>query len=209
MTGGAPAGASAPSRRRDALAPLPATFFARPARRVARDLLGRVLVSECGGGRAVGRIVETEAYTGPDDPACHAAAAIGRTARNDPLFGPPGIAYVHLNYGIHWCLNAVVEDEGRPAGVLIRALEPLEGTGLMRERRGRDELTNGPARLTQALAVGPALQRHPLDRPPLWIGAGEAVPDAAVAVGRRIGISKAVDRPLRFWDAGSSWVSRR
>lgn len=189
---------------------LPVGFFARPAAVVGRELLGRILVSECGrGGRATGRIVETEAYTGPDDPACHAAASIGRTERNDPLFGPPGTAYIHLNYGIHWCLNVVTGEEGHPAGVLIRALEPLEGKELMRERRGRDELTSGPARLTQALAVGPDLQRRPLDRPPLWLSPGEPVAEEAVARSPRIGISRARDRELRFYDSRSSWVSRR
>lgn len=155
-----------------------------------------------------GRIVETEAYTGPDDPACHAAARVGRTRRNDPLFGPPGIAYVHLNYGIHWCLNAVTGEEGHPAGVLIRALEPVEGEPVMRERRGREELTNGPGRLTQALAIGPELQRHPLDRSPLFVAVGPPVPEERVGVGPRIGITRAAERPLRFWDIRSRWVSR-
>lgn len=200
---------SGPAREGPGPEPLPSAFFERPAERVARDLLGTLLVSECGGERTVGRVVETEAYTGPDDPACHAAASVGRTERNDPLFGPPGTAYIHLNYGIHWCLNAVTGEEGYPAGVLIRALEPTAGRATMRRRRGREELTNGPARLTQALGVGPELQRHPLDRPPLWLARGEAVPDDRVAVATRIGISRGAARELRFYDAGSRWVSRR
>lgn len=189
--------------------PLPTSFFGRPARQVARDLLGRHLVSDVGGVRTSGRIVETEAYTGPDDPASHAAASIGRTERNDPLFGPPGTAYVHLNYGIHWCLNAVTDREDHPAGVLLRALAPLEGEETMRCRRGHEELTSGPARLTEALGVGPDLQRHLLHRPPLRICRGSPVPDAAVERSGRIGISRAKDRPLRFFDATSRWVSRR
>lgn len=189
--------------------PLPREFFARPAERVARELLGALLVSECDGERTAGRIVETEAYTGPDDPACHASASVGRTERNAPLFGPPGTAYIHLNYGIHWCMNAVTGEPGYPAGVLIRALEPVEGEGTMRRRRGRDDLTNGPARLTQALAVGPELQRHPLDRPPLLLAEGEPVPDPRVVAATRIGISRATERELRFYDADSRWVSRR
>ncbi len=189
--------------------PLPREFFARPAERVARELLGALLVSECDGERTAGRIVETEAYTGPDDPACHASASVGRTERNAPLFGPPGTAYIHLNYGIHWCVNAVTGEAGYPAGVLIRALEPVEGEGTMRRRRGRDDLTNGPARLTQALAVGPELQRHPLDRPPLLLAEGEPVPDPRVVAATRIGISRATERELRFYDADSRWVSRR
>lgn len=189
--------------------PLPAAFFARPADRVARELLGALLVSECGGERTAGRVVETEAYTGPDDPACHAAASVGRTQRNDPLYGPPGTAYMHLNYGIHWCMNAVTGEEGYPAGVLIRALEPVGGEETMRRRRGRDELTNGPARLTQALGLGPELQRHPLHRPPLLLAEGEAVAESTVVATTRIGISRATERELRFYERDSPWVSRR
>lgn len=184
-------------------------FFARPAREVARDLLGRELHSRCGGVATSGLIVETEAYTGPDDPACHAAERIGRTDRNDPLFGPPGTVYMHLNYGIHWCMNAVTDAEDVPAGVLIRALEPRRGEEVMRERRGHEELTSGPARLTQALGLGPELQRHDLDRPPLWIAPGEPVPEEHVVRAARIGISRAADRELRFYDARSRWISRR
>ena len=189
--------------------PLPLAFFDRAAEQVARDLLGCTLISECGGSRVAGRIVETEAYTGPEDPASHAAEAIGRTVRNDPLFGPPGTTYIHMNYGIHWLLNAVVGAEGEPAGVLIRALEPTEGTEVMRSRRGRSELTNGPARLAQALGVDPELQRHRLDRPPLWVGRGEPVPEGSVVVTTRIGISKGTGHDLRFYDGRSDWVSRR
>lgn len=189
--------------------PLLPAFFDRPAEAVARDLLGCVLVSELDGGRAAGIIVETEAYTGPEDPACHAAASIGRTQRNDPLFGPPGRAYVHMNYGIHWLLNAVTGPEGRPAGVLLRALEPLQGEELMRRRRGRPELTSGPARLARAMGVGPELQRHPLHRPPLWIAEGEPAPTEAVVRAPRVGISRGTELPLRFYDARSRWVSRR
>lgn len=153
--------------------------------------------------------METEAYTGPDDPASHAAASIGRTERNAPLFGPPGTAYVHLNYGIHRCLNAVTGEEGHPAGVLLRALEPEQGEGVMRRRREHDELTSGPGRLAQALGVDEGLQRHRLDAEPVWIEAGEEVPASEVVRTIRIGISKAVERPLRFYDGRSRWVSRR
>ena len=156
-----------------------------------------------------GRIVETEAYTGPEDAACHAAESIGRTSRNDPLYGPPGTAYIHMNYGIHWLLNAVTGPEGEPAGVLIRALEPIEGVEVMRQRRGRTELTNGPARLAEALAVGPELQRHRLDRSPLWVGRGEPVPEDEIVITTRVGITKGTERQLRYYDARSSWVSRR
>jgi DNA-3-methyladenine glycosylase len=195
--------------RPGALDPLPQGFYAHPARDVARALLGQILVSESPEGRAAGRIVETEAYTGPEDPACHAAASVGRTKRNDPLFGPPGTAYIHLNYGVHWCLNAVTDRKGHPAAVLIRALEPVEGMEIMLTRRGRDELTNGPARLTEALGIGPEHQRHILREPPVWIGAGDPVADEQVVNTSRIGISKARDWALRYYVKESPWVSHR
>lgn len=189
--------------------PLEPDFYARPAAEVAPDLLGCLLISEVGNERTAGRIVETEAYTGPDDAACHAAAAIGRTRRNDPLYGPPGTAYIHLNYGIHWCLNAVTDRDGHPAAVLIRALEPVEGEDTMLRRRGRAELTSGPARLAEALGIGPELQRHRLTGTPLWLSTGALIPSADVVTTVRVGISKAADMPLRFYDRRSRWVSRR
>ena len=157
----------------------------------------------------MGRIVETEAYTGPDDEACHAAARIGRTRRNEPLFGPPGTAYIHLNYGIHWLMNAVTGPEGFPAGVLVRALEPVAGIDVMEARRGRADLTNGPARITQALGVGPELSGHRLSAPPLEFLSGVPVTDADTEVTTRIGITRDADRPLRFYDRRSRWVSKR
>ena len=212
MSSGAPAEApgGGPAVGRPPGRVLPPEFYARPAVAVARDLLGRVLLSEVGGDRTAGRIVETEAYTGPEDAASHAAASIGRTERNDPLFGPPGTAYIHLNYGIHWCLNAVTTAEGCPAGVLIRALEPTLGLDVMERRRGRPELTSGPARLTEALGVGPELQRHPLQRSPLRILVGGGpVAESDVIATTRIGISRAADLELRFYERDNDWVSRR
>jgi len=190
-------------------------FFARPAELVARELLGCLLVSVAEGERTSGRIVETEAYVGPHDPASHAAARIGRTARNESMFGSPGLAYVYRIYGIHWCLNAVTERTDYPAAVLIRALEPLEGVDKMACRRARGqralarrELCGGPARLAAALAITGELDGHRLDRPPLWIEAGEELADVDVIRGPRIGVTRAADWPLRYHQRGSVWVSR-
>jgi DNA-3-methyladenine glycosylase len=123
-------------------------FFQRDAGEVARELLGARIVSTVGGDRTSGVVVETEAYLGPHDPACHAADRIGRTARNEAMFGTPGTAYVYLIYGIHWCLNVVTGPVGYPAAVLIRALEPTEGHEVMEARRGgmgRALCSDGPA----------------------------------------------------------------
>lgn len=195
-------------------APLPYSFHARPADVVARDLLGTRLVSEVGGARVVGEIVEVEAYLGPHDAASHAWEKFGRTPRNDAMFGPPGTTYVYLIYGTHWCLNVVTDSEGFPGAVLVRAAMPLEGIETARERRPgrRDrELMRGPGNLARALAVTGAENRHPLDRPPLWLAAGRTVADAEVSVGPRIGIhpDRAAEWPLRFWIAGSPWVSKK
>lgn len=185
-------------------------FYGRPARDVARDLVGKLVVSEVGGERVGGRIVETEAYIGPEDPASHAAERIGRTARNAAMFGPPGTAYVYLSYGIHWCLNAVSDREDHPGAVLIRALEPLVGLPVMRRRRGtRDrDLARGPGRLCQALGVTGSLNGHPLTDPPLQFLDAPALPEPAIQAGPRIGISRALDWPLRFTMRGSGWLSR-
>jgi DNA-3-methyladenine glycosylase len=192
-------------------APLPPAFYARPAAEVAPLLIGKVLRSTVDGIETVGRIVETEAYIGPDDPSCHAAARIGRTARNSAMYGPPGTAYVYRSYGIHWCLNAVTDRYDHPAAVLIRALEPLAGLDVMRDRRNirhRDrDLARGPGRLTQALAITGALDGHPLHLPPLSIHDAPPVATGDILAGPRIGITRAADWPLRFVVRGSRWVS--
>jgi DNA-3-methyladenine glycosylase len=191
---------------------LPERFFARPAAVVARELLGAVIVSSVDGIVCGARIVETEAYTGPEDEASHAAARIGRTRRNEAMFGPAGCAYVYRIYGVHWCLNAVTDGPGFPSAVLIRAAEPVVGINIARSRRGdrpdRD-LMRGPGNLCAALGVTGALDHHPLNAPPLLITRGSAVPEAEVVAGPRIGITRAVDLPLRFRIAGSHWVSGR
>ena len=174
------------------------------------DLLGCLLVSEIGGVHCVGEVVETEAYIGPDDDASHANARVGRTPRNEVMFGEAGVAYVYRSYGIHWCLNAVTGPEGFPAAVLIRALRPLEGLDAMRERRpGRSdrELLRGPGKLCAAMGVDLSSNGAPLTSPPLWLATGEPVSDADVACGPRIGITRAAELPLRFWLRGSLWVS--
>jgi DNA-3-methyladenine glycosylase len=168
---------------------------------VARELLGAWIVSDVGGVCVAGEIVETEAYTGPDDEASHAHIRFGRTERNDPMYCRAGTAYVYLIYGMHWCINAVTGPEGFPAAVLVRAAQPLEGIETARERRpGRPdvELMRGPGKLARALGV---------DGPPLWLAPGRAIPDADVATGPRIGITRAADAPLRFWLRGNVWVS--
>jgi DNA-3-methyladenine glycosylase len=154
--------------------------------------------------------VETEAYVGPHDPACH-AALWRRTPRNEALYGAPGLAYVYFTYGMHWCANVVTEREGFPAAVLLRALEPLEGLGAMRRRRRiapAELLAAGPARLTQALGIDRRLDAHRLTEPPLWIAAGRPVPARRIAVGPRIGIRVAADWPLRFFVRDNPFVSR-
>jgi DNA-3-methyladenine glycosylase len=196
---------------------LPRTFYSRPTLDVAQDLLGKVLSHRTSNGVAAGRIVEVEAYIGEDDPACHAAP--GPTERNAPLYGPPGIAYVYLNYGLHYLVNAVTEEKGSPAAVLIRALEPLEGLALMRARRSRakwrqgkpappdHELCRGPGNLTVALGITLAQNKLPLFRPPLVIeDDGATVP--SVQWSPRIGIRVGTEHHWRCVVAGSAAVSR-
>ena len=188
---------------------LPASFYARPTSEVARRLLGQVLISEVGGRAVAGRVVETEAYIGPEDPACHGYGA-RRARRNESLFGPPGTAYVYFTYGMHWCLNAVTEAEGFPAAVLIRALEPLDGLEMMRRRRGGvsdRRLCSGPAKLCEALGVTGRLDGVSLQRGPLRIVRGPARQRFPVVATPRIGISRAAEWPLRFVIEGSPWVS--
>ncbi len=202
---------AAPSARRSRRpAPLPSSFYARDTQIVARELLGAVLECTTGDGRAAGRIVETEAYIGEHDLACHAAA--GRTARTEPLYGRPGAAYVYFIYGMYWCFNAVTRPLGSPAAVLVRALEPIEGEALMRARRPtarrRVDLTNGPGKLCQALAIDGDLNRVSLQRGPLVIRPGAEISDSDVAITPRIGITKCADWPLRWIVKGNEFVSK-
>jgi DNA-3-methyladenine glycosylase len=192
---------------------LPRSFYNRPTLTVARLLIGKVLVHDSPDGVAAGMIVETEAYIGEDDPACHAAP--GPTARNEPLYGPAGIAYVYLNYGIHYLVNAITEAEGHPAAVLIRALEPIDGIELMLARRsvgGADipdyKLCMGPGNLTRALGITLAENRVDLTASRLYIE-DRRLPRPAVSWGPRIGIRVATERPWRCWATNNSSISGR
>lgn len=210
---------------------LPRRFYNRPTLDVARDLIGKVLVHETRRGLASGVIVEAEAYIGESDPACHAAP--GPTARNAPLYGPPGIAYVYLNYGIHYLVNAVTEAEGWPAAVLIRALEPKDGIPLMRRRRALrrssgqalrrssgqaaartkrpsdfavHDLCRGPGNLTKALGIDLTQNRWDLTGSALRIEdpKGSTRP---IVWSRRVGIAVGVDQAWRVSAADSTAVS--
>ena len=177
--------------------------FLQDADVVARALIGACVYVDGVGGR----IVETEAYDRAD-PASHTYP--GPTPRNKVMFGPPGRAYVYRSYGIHWCLNFVCREEGHGAGVLIRAIEPLHGIDVMCERRGLHDprlLCSGPGRVGEALAIVHAFNGHRLDQKPFEVRAPEHAHE--VAVGPRIGISKAADVPWRFGLADSPFLSRR
>ncbi len=183
---------------------------------MARELLGAVLECRTRAGIASGRIVETEAYLGPHDPACH--AAVGLTARTAHLFGPPGRAYVYLIYGMYWCFNTVTERAGIGSAVLVRAVEPVAGLTLMRRRRrvgvrgeapSRDHvLTNGPGKLCAALGIDGRVNGVSLQHGSLVVRAGGEVSDAEVAVSPRIGIRQAAEWPQRYFVRGNPYVSR-
>jgi DNA-3-methyladenine glycosylase len=197
------------TRRSRVGAPLAARFYDRSTELVARELLGAVLECTTPEGITRGRIVETEAYLGPDDPACHAAA--GLTARTQHLFGPPGLAYVYFIYGMYWCFNAVTRERGHGAAVLVRAVHPVAGLDLMRRRRARvkkeRDLTNGPGKLCMAMGIIGAMSGTSLRSGPIVIRAGEAVADADVEVTPRVGITQAASWPLRYLVRDDPFVS--
>jgi DNA-3-methyladenine glycosylase len=190
---------------------LPRDFYAQPVLDVARQCIGKLLVCRTAEGEAAGRIVEAEAYRGPHDLAAHSAR--GLTKRTAAMFGPPGHAYIYLLYGVSWALNLVAASEGEPHAVLIRALEPIRGLELMAQRRGKPatsrELTNGPGKLTQALAITGALYGADLCGGELFLEQ-PGHPPGPVGRSRRINVEYAgpwADKPWRFYERGNRFVS--
>ena len=189
--------------------PLPRRFYLRPARAVARDLLGCIVVSRRGRALTAGRIVETEAYLGPEDAASHAAFRPGSRAL---FYGDGGYAYVYLNYGIHYCLNAITGAAGQPGCVLIRALEPVAGLPTMARRRGvgadSSRLASGPGNLTRALGITARENGADLTRGLFTIEPPDRPRDFRIAAGPRVGITRAIALRLRFWIHDNPFVSR-
>ncbi len=190
---------------------MPRSFYEQNTLDVARQLLGKYLVRQHAQGTTIGRIVETEAYVGPEDKACHAAR--GRTARTEVMFGEPGHAYVYFIYGFHYMLNIVTERKGFPAAVLIRAVEPVRGLSLMKRRRGTDEarnLASGPGKLCQAFAIDRALNGGDMCGSVLYVrDAGE--PPPKITTTPRIGVDYAgkwKHKLFRFLIGGNAFVSR-
>jgi DNA-3-methyladenine glycosylase len=180
--------------------PLPKSFFARHARVVARELLGASIISKLGPQQLSGIITETEAYLGRDDPASHAYQG-RRHPGNENLYGAPGTWYVYRSYGIHWCANLVCGKPAPGGAVLLRGILPIEGLSLMRRRRGGigdRQLTNGPGKLCQAMGITRALDGRLMWRSAVEIVAGKGSPLGTLLVTPRIGITKAVEWPLRF-----------
>jgi DNA-3-methyladenine glycosylase len=188
-------------------------FYCRDGLTLARDLLGKIVVHEAPDGLAAGRIVETEAYRGPEDRAAHSFGG-RRTARNEVMWGPPGRAYVYFVYGMHWCLNVVCATEGVPEAVLLRALEPLDGFDLMRRRRGGSppdpHLLRGPGNVCRGLGITGIQNGTDLITGTLSILDAPRVPASRVGRSTRIGVAYAgdhADRPWRFYVTGSPAVS--
>ncbi|HVC27026.1 MAG TPA: DNA-3-methyladenine glycosylase [Nitrososphaerales archaeon] len=195
------------------LVPLPGSFYERNTITVARELTGELVVRRIGDAILIGRIVETEAYTGSTDPASHAFH--GKTPRNAVMFSKGGLAYVYFVYGSSFCLNATCEREGKPGAVLIRALEPLRGIGEMCANRSLPydslpKVSNGPGKLTQALRITSGLNGIDLTQSgELMICRGEDGSQLKVASSPRIGIARARRRKWRFFVKGNPFVSRR
>lgn len=187
------------------------SFYERPTLEVASDLIGKVLVRRFKGRNLAGKIVETEAYVGPHDLACHASK--GRTPRTSVMFGPPGVAYVYMIYGFYFCLNAVTEAEGYPAAVLIRAVEPLDHIPAMRKLRGnpvRDiQISSGPGKLCMAMSIDKRLNAAELTGDMMWVE-DRKLDVAAIETSPRIGVDYAGEyknKPWRFYERGNPHVS--
>lgn len=196
---------------------LNADFFDRPTLEVAQELIGMLLVHDHPEGRLVGRIVETEGYT-QDDPSFHGWGIVDRATglikpdgRGYDLFGQPGTAYVYFIYYRYWLMNVVTEREGIGGAVLFRAVEPLQGQAQMWTRRPAarraPELTNGPGKLTQAFDIDKRFHNTPLTQPPLYIAAPDVRPDLPIATSSRIGITRGIDLPWRFFVPDHPYVS--
>ena len=191
---------------------LPRSFYSRSTLDVANDLLGKVLIRRLGRRKLAGRIVETEAYVGPHDLACHASK--GHTPRTAVMFGPPGLAYVYMIYGFYFCLNVVTEPEGYPAAVLIRAVEPLEGVDLMKKLRSHPvrhtNIASGPGKLCMAMSIDKQLNGADLLGTTIWIE-DRNIDREAILTSPRVGVDYAgeyKDKPWRFFVDGSPHVSR-
>ena len=191
---------------------LPRSFYSRSALDVANDLLGKVLIRRLGRRKLAGRIVETEAYVGPHDLACHASK--GHTPRTAVMFGPPGFAYVYMIYGFYFCLNVVTEPEGYPAAVLIRAVEPLESVDLMRKLRSNpvrnENIASGPGKLCMAMSIDKQLNGADLLGNTIWIE-DRNIDRRPILTSPRVGVDYAgeyKDKPWRFFLDGSPHVSR-
>ena len=190
--------------------PTPPGFFDRPADVVAKELLGCHLATVIGGRLTQGRIVETEAYMGPDDPASHSHGG-RRTNRNSAMYLRYGTIYVYFIYGVHWCFNVVTGAKDHGAAVLVRAIEPTHGLDTMRSRRNQtsvEMLCAGPARLCQAMGIDGSHNGRRLDLAGISVLEADS-PSASIDVSPRVGISRAKDWPLRFTESGSKWLSRK
>lgn len=195
---------------------LPRSFYLRPTLQVAKDLLGKYLVRAYRGRKLICKIVEVEAYR-KDDPASHSFH--GKTKRTEVMFGEGGYLYVYFTYGMHFCANVVTGRGGRGEAVLIRAVEPVEGVKVMRKNRGigatekmgdwEKNLTNGPAKLCQAFAIGREGNGTDLLGDEIFIVDGDKLPTSMIGRSSRIGIRNGVEKQWRFFVKGSKWVSRK
>lgn len=191
--------------------PLPRTFYERDTLTVARDLPGKNLLRSTAAGEIVAKIVEVEAYRGSDDPASHAYRK--KTPRNRLMFGKAGVAYVYFIYGNHYCLNVTTEGEGIPGAVLIRAIEIVEGLNIAQRNRkiqSAISLTNGPGKLTQALAISKAQNGLDLTlQGELFICETEAIDNFEIVTDQRVGITAGKEKPWRFYISGNKFVSKQ